>query len=407
MRNIAAIRRQHRGHRANLYFSFFISLFSFLLSLLLPLLRPLLRPLHLSTPLSIWRGAGGEAFFLLLLFTSCQKDLCYHHPHDSADENHGRLNVVFDWSATQHPTASEMHLVTFLGGRSPVTYPLAGMNGGDVTLWGGTYWFVAYNSDTETTQTRGTCYDDYEVCGVPRDLSRFITAFRAQAESFTRFGACRSDGTRTTRSDDNRSPSDSIPFDDDLKYIWEPERVWVSTAQDYPVVPNTEQTLTMPMWAATYQYTFLIRNVSNLDRVASISATLDGLAECYRPSAHGPLNYTVAEIFSFHKVDASSIRGTLRVFGHSPEENTALPADLTNQLMLYVTMDNGTRYGFAYDVTEDMQHPSSSSIDEQTGEVVINIRIDDIPIPDQPTSTGLFDIDIGDFITEEWDVFPS
>ena len=183
--------------------------------------------------------------------------------------------------------------------------------------------------------------------------------------------------------------------------------MWVSTTSAFPVVPATEQTLTMPMWAATYQYTFLIRNVSNLDRVSSISATLDGLAECYRPSAHTPLNYTVAEIFSFHKVDASSIRGTLRVFGHSPEENTAVPADLVNQLVLYVTMDNGTRYGFEYDVTEDMQHPSTSSIDELTGEVVIDIRIEDIPIPDQPTSTGLFDIDIGDFITEEWDVYPS
>ena len=350
---------------------------------------------------------GGCEALLLLLLSSCQKDLCYNHPHGGTDENHGLLHVVFDWSETLNPAASEMSLVTFLGGRNPVTYPLAGMDGGNVSLWGGTYWFVAYNSDTETTETRGTCYDDYEVCGVTRDLSRFITTFRAQAESFTRFGARSSNGTRTTTSDDSRASSDSIPFGDDLTYIWEPERVWVSTDSVFIVVPATEQTLTMPMWAATYQYTFFIRNVANLDRVASISATLDGLAECYRPSARRPLNYTVAEIFSFHKVDASSIRGTLRVFGHSPEENTAVPADLVNQLTLYVTMDNGTLYGFAYDVTEDMQHPSLSNIDELTGEIVINIRIDDIPIPDQPTSTGLFDIDIGDFVTEEWDIYPN
>ena len=330
------------------------------------LITKLLRSLRLSTPLAFWRGVGGEAL-LLLLFTACQKDLCYNHPHNGANENHGRLHVVFDWSETQNPMASEMHLVTFPGGRTPVTYPLTGMDGGDVSLWGGNYWFVAYNSDTETTQTRGTCYDDFEICGV----------------------------TRTVRS---------IA---DLHFIWEPERVWVSTAQDYPVVANTEQTLPMKMWAATYQYTFLIRNVANLDRVASITATLDGLAECYRPSARGPLNYTVAEIFSFHKVDASSIRGTLRVFGHSPEENTDAPEDLANQLVIYVTMDNGADYSFTYDVTEDMQNPSSSSIDEQTGEVIIDIQIEDIPIPDQPTTTGLFDIDIGDFDTEEWDVFPN
>ena len=334
------------------------------------LITNLLRSLRLSTPLAFWRGVGGEAL-LLMLFTACQKDLCYNHPHNGTDENHGRLHVVFDWSETQNPMASEMHLVAFNNKKNAVTYPLDGMDGGDVMLWGGNYWFVAYNSDTETTQTRGTCYDDFEICGVQRSL----------------------------RSRDS------------LTYIWEPERVWVTTDSNVAVVPMHEQTLPMKMWAATYQYTFLSRNVANLDRVTSIRATLSGLASGYSPSQRRPLNYTVAEIFTFHKVDSTSIRGTLRVFGHSPEENPDVPVDsslvYSNQLTITVTTDVGNEYDFEYDVTEDMQNPEESSVDAQTGEVIIDIQIEDIPIPNQPPKDGMFDVGVDDFESEEWDVFPN
>jgi hypothetical protein len=122
----------------------------------------------------------------------------------------------------------------------------------------------------------------------------------------------------------------------------------------------------------------------------------------------------VAEIFAFHKAGPSSIRGTLRVFGHSPDEDggSGSAADRQNTLTLYVTMDNGNQYAFEYDVTADMQHPMTTNIDQQTGEIVINIQIADIPILDQPDKpdpsggTGLFDVDIDDFETEEWDIFP-
>ena len=339
-------------------------------------------PSNLKSPLGALRRFACEEIsnlLLLLLLASCQKDLCYNHPHGT-DNNHGRLHVVFDWTETQSPTATEMHLVAFAGGENAVTYPLTGMAGGDVSLWQGRYWFVAYNSDTETTTTRGNTYDDFEICGVERTVR----------------------GT------------------DSLTFIWEPERVWVSTAQDFPVIANTEQTLPMKMWPATYQYTFLIRNVANLDRVSSISATLSGLASGYIPSERRPKDYTVAEIFTFHKVDSTSIRGTLRVFGHSPEEDSETPVNPTdpsgpsqvraNSLTIYVTTDVGNQYGFEYDVTDDMQHPESSSVDIQTGEIIIDIQIEDIPIPDQPPKptnpTGSFNISIDDFITEEWDMFP-
>ena len=398
------------------------------LNLLRPLLRPFLRPHYLYTPLSSAEGyggasfareggVGGEASFLLfLLLTSCQKDLCYTHPHGS-DVDHGRLHVAFDWSETQNPTASSMRLVAFAGGRNAVGYPLAGMSGGDVSLWGGQYWFVAYNSDTETTQTRGSDYADFEVCGVERDLSRYLTNFHNRAESFTRFGARSQEGSRSiiyTRGGANAPAATDSIEGSDLRFIWEPERVWVSTAQAFTVEPATEQTLAMKMWAATYQYTFHIRNVANLDRVSSISATLSGLASGYSPARRSPTDYTVAEIFAFHKADSTSIRGSLRVFGHSPDEEQSedsgsLPIGqvrLDNLLTLYVTMDNGTQYGFEFEVTEDMQHPEATSIDLQTGEIVIDIQIDDIPIPDQPSTTSPFDVDIDDFETEEWDVFP-
>jgi hypothetical protein len=330
--------------------------------------------------------------------------------------------VQFDWSDTKNPSTQEMHLVSFLGGNNPVTYPFSGLDGGNVSVTGGQHWFVAYNSDTETTQTSGNTYQGFRISGLPRDLTRYITDFHNRAESFTRFGVRKEDGTRSVidTEDGANAPAitDSIEGSD-LNFIWEPERVWVSTAQDISVVPGTDQTLVMKMWAATYQYTFLIHNVANLDRVSSISATLSCQASGYSPAEHRPDDYTVAEIFSFHKVDASSIRGNLRVFGHSPGEDVIPydPNDPANtrqsNLTLYVTMDNGNRYGFEYDVTADMMSPKASDIDSQTGEIIINIQIDDIPIPDQPPrpsdmpGTGFFDLSVDDFEVEEWDIIPN
>lgn len=304
----------------------------------------------------ILQAAAHFSLFTFLfspLLVSCQKELCYDHPHTPDSNQHGRLHVAFDWSDTQNPETSEMHLAAFRDGGNPVTYPLAGMAGGNVSLWAGRYWFVAYNGDTETTTASGTTYEDFEIRGVQRTVSG-----------------------------------------SDLRFIWEPERVWVSTAQDFGVEAGTEQTLPMTMWAATYQYTFLIHNVANLDRVSSITATITGLASSYSPAASCPKDYTVAEVFEFHKVDSASIRGTLRVFGHSPDEDESLPTDSTsaaaraNTLTLYVTTDVNNHYAFDYNVSEDMQHPTVGSIDTQTGEIVINIQIDDIPVPDQPPATG-------------------
>lgn len=361
---------------------------------LLLLLQSILR--HLSTPLSNRRGVGGEALFLIFFLSSCQKELYYHHPHDGTDGSHGRLHVVFDWSATQNPTASRMRLMAFAGGNNPVAYPFSGMEGGDVSLWPGSYWFVAYNADTETTTASGTNYSDFTISGIHRDLTRYLSNFRTHAEFVTRAAA-----------------TDPVG-DPGLSFIWEPERVWVATAQAFSVQAGTEQTLPMKLWAATYQYTFLIHNVANLDRVSSISATLSSLASAYSPARHCAKDYSVAEIFAFHKAGPSSIRGTLRVFGHSPDEDgysTSLD-DRQNILTLYITMDNSNQYAFEYDVSDDMQHPMTTNIDQQTGEIVISIQIADIPIPDQPDKpdpsggTGLFDVDIDDFETEEWDIFP-
>ena len=333
----------------------------------------------------------------LLLLASCQKELCYHHPH-GPDSNHGRLHVSFLWDDTTNPEAEEMHLVAFAGGINPVIYPFGGMDGGEVLLWPGQYWFVAYNSDTETTTTRGTTYDTFEICGVDRNITRSIKRFIERSEFLARIP------TRSGAAEDNEEI-----VEENLQFIWEPERVWVSTEQDYAVVAHTDQELPMNMWAATYQYTFLIHNVANLHRVSDISASLSGLASCYRPSERRPLDFTVSEFFTFTKVDESTIRGSLRVFGHSPEEGgaTDISQGKENLLTLYVTMDLGTRYCYQYTVTEDMINPTSSSIDAQTGEIIINIKIDDIPIPEQPTApAGSFDIGIDDFITEEWDIFP-
>ena len=274
------------------------------------------------------------------------------------------------------------------------------MSGGDVSLWGGNYWFVAYNSDTETVTTRGDTFDEYEICGIPRDLTKYVKGFEAHAKSFSYLG------TRSTKADDSTYP-------DGTTFIWEPEQIWVSTESDITVTPGSEQEVPMRMWNATYQYTFLIRNVENLNRVATINASLSGLASCYRPSEHCARDYNACEIFSFTIVDETSIRGQLRVFGHSPEVEeggqgtVTVPEEIPNTLTLYVTMDNGNRYGYQFDVTEDMANPTLSTIDTQTGEIVINIRIEDIPIPDQSSEPASgFDIGIDDFITEEWDIFP-
>lgn len=357
------------------------------------MIRTLTSARHLATFL---------AMAALVLLTACQKDLCYDHKHKGPDDEHGVVHVKFLWNETLNPQAEEMHLVSFNNRLNPVVYPLDGMDGGDIVLYSGTYWFVAYNSDTETVATRGNNYDDFQMRGVSRDLSRYVTNFMAMAQSFTSY--VRKDGTR---NEDNIVPFDSTSYEN-LSFIWEPERLWVSADSVVTILPAVEQDLSMTMRAATYQYNFIVNNVANLSRVHSISAILTGLASGYSPSECRPKDFTAAEIFGFQVVDSESVRGTLRVFGHSPEEAAVHRTEgaEANILSLFVTMDTGNRYGFVFDVTEDIQNPTSSSINPNTGEIVINVRLDDIPIPDQPISTGLFHINIDDFETEEWNIYP-
>lgn len=352
------------------------------------------------------RSARHLATFLamaaLVLLTACQKDLCYGHHHKGLDDEHGLVHVKYLWNETKNPKAEEMHLVAFNNRHNPVVYPFDGMDGGDIVLYGATYWFVAYNSDTETVVTRGNTYDDFEICGVSRDLTRYISNFMDKAQSFTSFVR-----KKSTRSEEIYMPIDSISYDN-LSFIWEPERVWVSANPAVTIVPAVEQELPMTMRAATQQYSFIINNVANIDRVHSITAILTGLASGYSPSESQPKDFTAAEIFGLQVVESDNICGTLRVFGHSPEEAAAHggASAESNILTLYVTMDNGNRYGFVYDVTEDIQNPTTSSINPNTGEIVIYIHIDGIPIPEQPVSTGFFNIDVDDFETEEWNIFP-
>lgn len=283
--------------------------------------------------------------------TSCDhKELCYHHPHIV------KLYLEFDWrdAPEANPAGMSVYFYPMEGTDAPVRrIDFTGTGGGEIDIQIGHYRVITYNNDTEVSQFNYTdAFDSHQVFTRAGDLFEAIPGVAA--------------GANAPRPKDTENERVVVTPDEvygcyaiDVEitetgvsykcFPFEEKDDWVGKD---PIV--TENVITLYPHDYLCVYTYEIRNVSGLDGVTQMCATLSGMSPIlllgdetlHKECVTLPFGAEVHE-------DGSTIVGSFLTFGHH-EENSQ-----PHRMGLYVWMKDGTRYfygadGGKFDVTDQV-----------------------------------------------------
>ena len=270
-----------------------------------------------------------------------------------------QMIINYDWSACPDASPQSMRLMAFAQGTQPEPYPSEGADGVTIALPINTYDFIAYNSDTELLIASGITWSDYEI-------SCMQTMLEKMAKMFVNTRAIPM--ARGTENED---------------VIYEPDQLWYSAANGITTNTNRRNSYTLPMKEGTHNYVFQIDNVTNLDQVVDMVITVSGISASLYP-ASGECSDTHCVIpVKAYKNGSSSIKATLRAFGHCPDPEQ----QHAHKLTLYMELDNGTKWYYTSDITDGMH--DENHIDGGTGNTDIPIVLPELPIPERFNTGGM------------------
>ena len=276
------------------------------------------------------------------------------------------VKVQFDWSRSPAAAPTMMRLAIFASGSQPVFETFSGQWGGQFNIYPGSYSAVGFNSDTEIVEARGSSYDEFEIYA---PSTRLETVYALYTSTRTELMP-RAEGTESQM------------------VIYEPDNVWVSTADRFDVYGVPEQTLNMTMEEATFEYVFTITNVENLSYVTSAVATISGMSGSWIPSQHHSSDTHYIIPFELVPEGESTLRGRVRTFGHCSgvdfEHHSEDAAE--HKLVVYAEMSDGSHVYFQVDVTDEM-HDDDHNTDGGGGNTDVPIVIDELPLP-KPMTNG-------------------
>ena len=284
-----------------------------------------------------------------LCFTACQKELCYDHNHDQAQS--ATLNVVFDWVGSPQANPTSMRFIAF---RETPEEPMTvrdfnGRNGGQTTMGEGEYKAIGFNLNTTNILSRGSTWATYEM------YTPLATPLMARSRT-VRFA----EGT------------------EEQPTVLQPDMLWTGANNVITLVAGEEESITVPMQVAVYTYKIIIDSVENIRNISYLIAGLSGMSESMFPSTGIPSDTRAIFPFSMEAVDNTAIQGTVRTFGHCPDDM------YQHLLTLYIQLLDNTEMTFTFDVTEQM-HDVDHVIIDGTGRVEKPIVISGLTLPEPPT----------------------
>lgn len=336
-----------------------------------------------------------------ILFTSCEhKELCYEHPHST------EVQIIFDWSYA--PYAEKQNLVEGMclwfypvdedGNQTgkPLRFDLAGMKGGTIEIPNGRYQVLYYNNDYEIVEFRGT--DEFW-----------------QQECYTREGhifepiygntvnyAPRANGTESER------------------VVVTPDMMWGDHAMNVEIRPQglsywfvrdgeTERTtierddhrFTLMPHEQICNYTYEIRNVKNLDGVTQMSASLSGMSGSVFCAAEQVRREYVTVPFNAAAGSSTTIDGQFYTFGHYDRnadinrDGKAGETEVPHKLVLYVWLNDGSKYYYTFDVTDQ--------VDLAPDKRHVHIVVEDLDLP-KPITGGDMEVAVDDWIVVNEDI---
>lgn len=289
---------------------------------------------------------------VVLLLASCtQKELCYDHPHLC------NLRVEFDWRDAPNANPEKMIVYFYpLDSRlAPIrSYEFVGGRGGSISIMQGKYRVLTYNNDTEGVQFR--YIHDFEL---HEAYTREGSVFESIYGNATRYAPVikGAEGQRTVINPDmmwSCATLDVEITDEGISYLPVPgsrhsaDRIAALTRGS---AITDEHTLTLYPHQTVCEYSYEIRNVTNLQHVTQLCCALTAMAPSYT-IGNDELSAEPVTIPAPATSDQqSTVRGEFLTFGHDPWQ-----PDRQHYLILYVWLADGSKFFYRNDVTDQVNN---------------------------------------------------
>lgn len=321
----------------------------------------LISPIGLISPIRLISLIGLIGIFL----ASCtHKEFCYEHPHGV------KLQLVYDWRDA--PDANPAGMCVFFYpislGREVTSYAtrfdFSNNKGGEIELKPGRYLVLTYNNDTEAVQFGG--------------LQSYDMHF-----GYTRPGHILEPlyGNALSTANGNGNFLDE-------NVVITPDELWGCSDTTIEVTGTENQTITLYPHDLLCLYSYEVRNVANLDKVAKISGALSGMAPALYIADEFLHDEPVTLPVEAWKDGESTVRGQFYTFGHHEELQDP------HRMAFYVEMIDGSRYSFTTGRNLDVTDQVHSAPNRRRVHIIIDGL--DIPTPIEGGSGLAPDV-------EDWD----
>ncbi len=310
---------------------------------------------------------------MVWLLPSCEhKELCYDHPHN------GYVEVRFDW--TEAPEANPEGMVVYFyptdGRNSYRRFDLKGTEGGVVALPAGSYTVLSYNNDTEGLLFSGTN---------KAETHHFYTREGDILEPV--YG-----NTYGSRSTNLPHPSGSA----DERVVISPDRIWGDTLGTVEVVLLDTVTIRLRPWEMTCTYNYEVKHVGNLGHMTAVCGTISGLSGEYYPCTGELGTEGVTVPFGGEAEGDTTLIGSFQTFGNMEKRG------LSDQMVFYVWMDDGTKY--AYGTTGSEKYDVTLQVDTAPDPHHVHIVIDGLELPEVIPPESGFTPSVDDWDEVEQDI---
>lgn len=283
---------------------------------------------------------------------------CVHREFEYESSNNAYLEVVFDWCNEPDADPESMSLYLFADeGGLPFRFDFPGRDGGTIRLRPGIYHAVCVNNEP-----RKVCYRGEE------SHSTFeITTAEAKALTFGLAINVRSfDLPRASGKEDQLMAE-------------QPPMLWAASEMGFTVeiTPaargrSASQTLTMYPARIVDTYEVTVRNIRNVEYLSALSATISDMSDGYLPGVGKPNDASATLPLELdHDPGVAMARGGFLTFGHCPG------AGKSHRLMIYAIMDDGSKYYFEFDVSDQVHNPPDA---DNVHHIVVEFL--DLPIPE-------------------------
>ena len=287
------------------------------------------------------------SFIMMITLEGCNhKDLLADYSGTS------QVNMLYDWSrATGNPDPAHVDLYLYPGQGGAPNYQQTPKTGVTLVLPADTYTGFAFATDSGSLQINDTGNKD----------------------------AC----TITTKDEDILAPlgqpSGSVPRPagtENERVAMTPDPAWAGHTDGF-TVPGTDEELTHTIYMEDLYVTYhvTVSDVNGIEALKAVSGALTGLAGGIYPATGKLTDEKVTMPFAVEKYpQESSLKSQFLAFGDCPG------APGTHILALYAFLENGEKYMFTFDVTDQVH--------AQKGQKDIYINVSGIDLKDPLDSFG-------------------